>query len=405
MSIKITQYLLLANHNLGSSCNSWSDSTMDFKASSGNWIYAYQTNGPKNSNDQSASIRQHNQQAAFSWDFANAKGGNSVNPLVAAAPAGSGSGNGGAVATSCVQRNAASATTSGTGSVTSGGTQSTQSSNSDNNNNGEPWESYRSRYASNLGSLPTARPTARPPTKRQTLPYCDELPNSSNGNTNAGFTPINASGSGGNQRTMLIAHGVLASLAFVILFPSGAIAIRLASFPGMIWIHAAFQVFAYLVYIAAFGLGVYIATEMDLLDHYHPIIGIVVFIAIFLQPILGFLHHMLFKKYSHRTLWSYAHIWLGRVAITLGIINGGLGLKLADGMHMSSKGGIIAYGVIAAFMWLAWVAASWFGERRRMIAKRNAPPKYKQSPRQGSDESDVTNAPPSERGHYAPPKE
>jgi hypothetical protein len=89
--------------------------------------------------------------------------------------------------------------------------------------------------------------------------YCDD-------NSNNGFTPIGLSGAQANQRKMLIAHGVLACLAFVVFFPAGAIAIRLASFPGVVWFHAAFQVFAYLVYIAAFGLGVYIASDMDLVS-------------------------------------------------------------------------------------------------------------------------------------------
>jgi hypothetical protein len=200
---------------------------------------------------------------------------------------------------------------------------------------------------------------------------------------------------------MLIAHGVLASLAFVILFPAGAIVIRLASFPGVVWLHAAFQTFAYLIYIAAFGLGVYLATEMNLLDSYHPIIGILVLVAIFFQPILGFLHHLMFKKYQRRTVWSYGHIWLGRIAVTLGIINGGLGLNLADGMGMSSKSGIIAYGVIAGIMWLAWVVASVIGERRKKIAASNAPRKYTDA-RHGSDGSDATDVPLSADGHYAP---
>lgn len=94
---------------------------------------------------------------------------------------------------------------------------------------------------------------------------------------------------------------------------------------------------------------------------------------IILQPLFGILHHKLYKKHGSRTLWSYIHIWLGRVAITLGMVNGGMGLQLADSMHMSSMGGIIAYGVIAVIMWLAWVAASVVGERRR---KRELPPKY-----------------------------
>jgi hypothetical protein len=377
---------------------------MDFKSSTGNWIYAYQpSNGPKNSNDQSASIRQHTGHAAFAWDFANAKGGSSVNPLVNAAPSASGSGTGGAVATSCIQRNAAPASGSATGTATLGAATPTQPSNDSDNDNDDDqdWRSARSRYSTAFGSFPTARPT-RPPTKRASLPYCDEISSGNGGNTNAGFTPIGASRGGANQRAMLIAHGVLASLAFVILFPAGSIAIRLASFPGIIWLHAAFQIFAYLIYIAAFGIGVYMATQMNLLNTHHPIIGIVVMIAIFFQPILGFMHHALFKKYNHRTLWSYAHIWVGRIAVTLGIINGGLGLRLADSMRMSSRSGIIAYGVIAGFMWLAWVAASFIGERRRKTAIRDAPPKYTGSPRHGSGGSESSDAPPSVRGHYAP---
>lgn len=137
---------------------------------------------------------------------------------------------------------------------------------------------------------------------------------------------------------------------------------RLASFPGLVWVHAAFQVFSWLVFIAAFGLGVHIANEQDMLNDYHPIIGIVVFVLIFFQPILGYLHHIFFKKHQNRTLWSHGHLWLGRIVITLGIINGGLGLLFAND---SSTGARIGYGVVAAIMWLAWVAATIIGERRR----------------------------------------
>lgn len=361
---------------------------MDFKESSGSWIYAYQSSGgPKNSDDKSATIRQHSEDAVFSWDFANAKGGSSANPLVNASPSGTGSG--GSTATSCIPRSASATVAS------SGSTPTQTSSDSDSNDN----DNRQTTYASGRPTAwPTARPTSRPFDRRDDLPYCDEI-SSGDGNSNAGFTPISSS-RGGNQRTMLIAHGVLASLAFVILFPAGAIAIRLASFPGIVWLHAAFQVFAYLVYIAGFGLGVYLATEMNLLNSYHPVIGIVVFVLVFFQPILGFLHHTLFKKYNHRTLWSYAHIWLGRIAVTLGIINGGLGLRLADSMMMSSRGGIIAYGVIAGLVWLVWVAAMFVGERRRKRARGNAPGKYAEesSTRRESDRSDTAAI----NGHYAP---
>lgn len=59
-------------------------------------------------------------------------------------------------------------------------------------------------------------------------------------------------------RNVAIAHGVLAAVAWVILFPFGAISMRLLSFSGLVWFHAAIQIFAYLVFVAAFGLGIYL---------------------------------------------------------------------------------------------------------------------------------------------------
>lgn len=175
-----------------------------------------------------------------------------------------------------------------------------------------------------------------------------------------------------SRRKILIAHAVLACLAFVIFFPVGSILIRLGKFRGVWLVHGLFQLFAYLVYIAAFGIGVWMVNNIpvDLLSNYHPIIGIIVLVMLFFQPILGLVHHLKFKKYSRRTVWSHAHLWIGRIVITLGIINGGLGLHLAsDAPAFSgfapSNGQIIAYGVIAGCMWSLWVIAAIIGERRR----------------------------------------
>lgn len=178
-----------------------------------------------------------------------------------------------------------------------------------------------------------------------------------------------------NQRQkILIAHGVLAALAFVIFFPIGSILIRLGSFRGLWLVHGLFQIFAYLIYIVAFGIGIWLVKNIpvNLLDHYHPVIGIIVFVLLFFQPFLGLIHHFQFKKYNRRTIWSYGHLWLGRVVITLGIINGGLGMLLATetGFFAPSKGQIAAYGVIAGIMWLLWVVASIIGERRKSRGRK-----------------------------------
>jgi hypothetical protein len=194
-----------------------------------------------------------------------------------------------------------------------------------------------------------------------------------------------------SRQTILIAHGVLAALAFVLLFPAGAILIRLGSFRSVWLVHGIFQLFAYIVYIVAFGLGVWMVNNMpyDLLSSYHPVIGIIVFVLLVFQPILGFVHHVQYKKHSRRTIWSYGHLWLGRIVVTLGMINGGLGMLLASDApafmaFRPSQGQIIAYGVVAGIMWLLGVAAAAVGERRRarapVVARQevDSPPPYKE---------------------------
>ncbi|KAJ8116142.1 hypothetical protein OPT61_g2376 [Boeremia exigua] len=175
----------------------------------------------------------------------------------------------------------------------------------------------------------------------------------------------------------LIAHGVLASLAFVILFPAGSILVRLGSFRGAWLVHGILQIIAYLVYTAAVGIGIWftqqVPAQVGLLDSYHPIIGLVLFALLFFQPIMGYIHHLRYKQYQRRTIWSYGHLWLGRVAITLGMINGGLGLLLAYDAPLGfapNQGQVIAYGIVAAIMWLLYAIAAIVGERRRAIAGR-----------------------------------
>ncbi|KAK4984241.1 hypothetical protein LTR66_008568, partial [Elasticomyces elasticus] len=177
-------------------------------------------------------------------------------------------------------------------------------------------------------------------------------------------------GNGSNSAArVLVVHGVLASLAFVVLFPAGAISIRVMNFHGLIRFHAAVQCVAYLVFIVAFGLGLYMAIEFGVLDNAHPRIGIFLLLVLAFQPPLGYVHHIYFKRLRRRTLWSYAHLWLGRIAITLGIVNGALGLQLAN----NTQSGKVAYSVVAVIVWVAYVAAMVHGERKR---KRSILPPY-----------------------------
>lgn len=100
---------------------------------------------------------------------------------------------------------------------------------------------------------------------------------------------------------------------------------------------------------------------------YHPIIGLVVFALLLIQPLLGIVHHLRFRQVHRRQVWSYLHLWNGRLAlIPLGIINGGLGLHVS-GASLPAK---IAYAVVAGVMGLVWLLAACFGEARRARAAR-----------------------------------
>jgi hypothetical protein len=164
-----------------------------------------------------------------------------------------------------------------------------------------------------------------------------------------------------SQNRYAQAHGALAGLAFVGILPIGAILVRLASFSGLAWIHGGLQIFGYILFVAAAGIGIYMANASDRLDDPHAVIGLLLFAVLFFMPIVGTIHHKKYKQVQRRTFWSYGHIFTGRVGIILGIINGGLGLRLAD----ASRSSVIAYGVIAGLMGVAYLGAIAFGELKR----------------------------------------
>lgn len=73
------------------------------------------------------------------------------------------------------------------------------------------------------------------------------------------------------------------------------------------------------------------------------------------------MHHRSFKALKRRTLSSHLHIWDGRVAIILGIVNGGLGLKLARAADTVK----LAYTIVAAVFGGTWAVLAVLSELRR----------------------------------------
>ncbi|KAI0398575.1 iron reductase domain protein [Xylariaceae sp. FL0594] len=194
--------------------------------------------------------------------------------------------------------------------------------------------------------------------------------------TNPFLVPSNGGGEGGSNTpndggeaqipasireipTLRNAHGLLMSLVMVVLYPLGAIVMPLF---GNWVLHAVWQMVAFLAMWAAFGIGMVLAqrTGIDFHSH-HTVLGTVVVTLFGFQPIGGYIHHLHYLKHQSRGAVSYGHIWYGRILILLGIINGGLGLQLARAPNNL----IVAYAVVAAIIFVAYVASSILGETKR----------------------------------------
>ncbi len=117
-----------------------------------------------------------------------------------------------------------------------------------------------------------------------------------------------------------------------------------------------------------------------MLSNTHTAFGIVIITLFLIQPIFGVIHHIQYKRNLTRAGVSHIHIWYGRILLVLGIVNGGLGLKLAR----NSPSGEIAYGVVAGVVGLAYIAMCIF--KRKGVAQPTwrkedvAPPQYSTRP-------------------------
>ncbi|CAG8955448.1 hypothetical protein HYFRA_00010314 [Hymenoscyphus fraxineus] len=182
---------------------------------------------------------------------------------------------------------------------------------------------------------------------------------------NSGATAINQSAAFRKAQDRQKAHGILMGVAVVILFPLGAISMRLGVNP---WIHAGIQLISYILMIAGMAIGIIFVNDVPFLTFgvTHFAFGLAIVALLFLQPFFGLAHHFLYVRRQSRTPISYVHIWYGRALMLLAVINGGLGLKLAN----NTRGGTIAYGVVAGIMGVAYIAVVIL--KRKGSAPRNA---------------------------------
>ncbi|KAF4124018.1 integral membrane protein [Geosmithia morbida] len=176
-------------------------------------------------------------------------------------------------------------------------------------------------------------------------------------------------GGGESHKTMVSAHGFIMSVAFLILYPLGAMVMPLFGK----WIaHSAVQMVAYLAMWAGFSLGIVISHGLPLFSSPHKGLGVILVALLGLQPAFGWLHHRHFLKNRRRGLVSHVHIWYGRALVLVGMVNGGLGLQMA---HEEPGGGlVVAYSVVAGVMAAAYLGAVGIGilKRRRTKAETDS---------------------------------
>ncbi|KAI1180637.1 iron reductase domain protein [Nemania sp. FL0916] len=180
-------------------------------------------------------------------------------------------------------------------------------------------------------------------------------------------TPPSNSGSGSGSVPASIAeipklasaHGILMSIVMLVLYPVGSLLMPLLGN----WVaHAVWQICSFLAMWAAFAVGIILSHRTGYyFDEHHTRLGAVVVALFGVQPIGGFIHHFYFMKHQKRGLVSYGHIWYGRILMVLGIVNGGLGLQLASASHSL----VIAYSVVAAVVFAAYIGSATYGEIQR----------------------------------------
>ncbi|KAF7554957.1 hypothetical protein G7046_g6673 [Stylonectria norvegica] len=171
------------------------------------------------------------------------------------------------------------------------------------------------------------------------------------------------------------AHGIVMSIVFLIGYPIGAIIMPII---GKWFIHAGWQMLAFLGMWAGFGLGyVFAKDDGSWFKQTHTRMGTIIVALIALQPILGWIHHNQYARHQKRSAISHVHIWFGRALLILGAINGGLGLQLAG----SSRKYIIAYSVVAGVISALYVASAFWGASRRTRGNKLDSPQMSQEER------------------------
>ena len=169
-----------------------------------------------------------------------------------------------------------------------------------------------------------------------------------------------------------VLHGVIMSLAFILVFPTGALLMRLLRRAGLM-VHAGVQSFGLALAVVGFSTGVYVSRQYNRSRHFgtgHQALGLLVFAALFIQVGLGVMQHGVYRRTKRETMLGVVHRLLGPAIIILGLVNGGLGLDLSGeslitrryrietstDLQLGNPHYTIAYGVVVAVIGALFLA-------------------------------------------------
>jgi Cytochrome domain of cellobiose dehydrogenase len=136
--------------------------------------------------------------------------------------------------------------------------------------------------------------------------------------------PIYGLGGPTIRNWMFHLHGLLTSLAFLLLYPLGALLLR-TSDPRAFNFHWTTQAFASVLLVLGATLGWVLSRKIELV---HQFVGLAIVGAVGVQLLLGWRHHVRFlrTKRSGGSWMAKGHVWIGRMLMGLGWMNVLLGL-------------------------------------------------------------------------------
>lgn len=117
-----------------------------------------------------------------------------------------------------------------------------------------------------------------------------------------------------------LAHAGIMIFTYLGLMPFGVIVLRVF---GLVKWHGINQGAAALLALIGTGLGFYIGAMYNRSKRFnnaHQIIGLVLFLAVIAQFVLGFLHHRTYKKTQFTTKMAPIHVWMGRAIFPVAVV-------------------------------------------------------------------------------------